>query len=162
MSAQSFFQDVADNGKTIPEMIIGNMTPMSDDEYYSRGYQGDNPNAFLNKFSDWLGFTNTQADYDKWKAGYNAWYEQKATNSARAWDEYIQSTYYQRMVEDLKKAGLNPWLALNSGIGNTVNYSSAGSGSSARYKSDEKNKSGASTLIAGFMIAAARVIAALA
>lgn len=86
-------------------------------------------------------------------------YEQSANNSARAWDEYMQSTYYQRMVKDLEKAGLNPWLALNSGVGQTNNYQSAGNGVSAQSKG-KANQSGA--VVAGLLIAAARLIAALA
>lgn len=136
----------------------GNWVEMSPDQYAQEAQA--HADSFTGKFEDFFGGGNSARAAAARTAADRA-YEQQATNSARQWDLYMQSTYYQRMVEDLKKAGLNPWLAVNGGIGNTVNYSSAGSGSSARYKTEEKSKSSAATLIAGFMIAAARVIAAL-
>lgn len=115
--------------------------------------------SLAGKFEDLFGAGNA-ASAAASKTAADQKYETQATQSARAWDEYMQSTYYQRMVEDLKKAGLNPWLALQGGIGNTNNVQSAGSGSSARYHSEEKSKSSSTTLIAAFLFAAAKIIAA--
>ena len=136
----------------------GRITPLGNDG--SADYYQSRADSVIGKIEDWFGGGNS-ARAAAYRTAADREYEQQATNSARAWDEYMQSTYYQRMVEDLKKAGLNPWLALNGGIGQTNNVSTAGSGSSARYKSEEKQKGSGGTIIAAFMIAAARIIAAL-
>lgn len=39
---------------------------------------------------------------------------QQNVTDARAYDQYVRSHNYQWMSEDLRKAGLNPYLALNS------------------------------------------------
>lgn len=56
-------------------------------------------------------------------AGYNA--SQAEIN--RIWQEYMANTQYQRAVQDMRKAGLNPILAAQNGIGGA----SIGSGAQA-------------------------------
>lgn len=55
------------------------------------------------------------ADMWQMQAEYNA---QEAERS-RLWSQKMQDTYYQRLVNDLKSAGLNPILALN-GYGSSM------------------------------------------
>lgn len=45
----------------------------------------------------------------------------------RDWQEYMSSSSYQRVVEDLKRAGLNPILAYDNGGASTPSGSSASS-----------------------------------
>lgn len=90
-----------------------------------------NPNSFGSKFSDWLGTTNRAGDYEAWMDADARNYERANINSARAWEEYLDSTKYQRMTQDLEKAGLNPWLALQSGASASASGSTSSSGGSA-------------------------------
>lgn len=58
-----------------------------------------------------------KANVDMWnmQAKYNA----EEAKKERDWSQYMQDTYYQRLVKDLKSAGLNPILAL-SGYGSSA------------------------------------------
>ena len=42
-------------------------------------------------------------------------YNQRVNNDARAWYENMAGSQYQRAVEDIKKAGLNPYWILSNG-----------------------------------------------
>lgn len=66
--------------------------------------------------------------------------DQSNVNSAREYDSYIRSHSYQMMVDDLKAAGLNPWLALNSlGASGGANIQANNSTSSAQSTLNSKN-----------------------
>lgn len=73
-----------------------------------------------------------QAYYDLYeKTGNDAYLEKmidyaanlQATSSARDWEKMMSDTTFSRLVDDIKKAGYNPWLALQSGIGQTSSSS---------------------------------------
>lgn len=103
--------------------------------------------SFLDKASDFLGLSHYAEDYQKYLGDLDKLYEERRTNSARAWDEYMDSTKVQRLVKDIEAAGLNPWLAIQNGFSAGSSYSSAGSGSSARYHVDSKKEETAGNLL---------------
>lgn len=87
--------------------------------------------------------------------------ELQATQDARAWDKYLSDTQYQRAVKDLKAAGLNPWLALQSGVsGSSVPNSgkaSASVGKSSQYERNQKQKSNSLRDVSLLLFALARL-----
>lgn len=64
----------------------------------------------------------------------NAFNAQEA-QKARDFQEYLRSTAYQATVEDMQKAGLNPYLAYSSGATSAPSTASASSASGGRNKS---------------------------
>lgn len=119
-----------------------------------------NPNSLGNKIADWLNLTDTQREYDQWVKSEERGYERASINSARAWEEYLDSTKYQRMKADLEKAGLNPWLALQSGASASAQGSSTSTGGSHSAKSSF-NQSNAPKNLALGLIAVAKLLAVL-
>lgn len=87
-----------------------------------------------------------QLDYAEWIRN------QASAKEQRDWEEYMSNTQVQRTMADLKAAGLNPWLAVQSaGFGGSVPNGSAAS-SSAGQIATNGNSVGAS--IAGLGMAA--------
>lgn len=80
--------------------------------------------------------------YDEWKLANERAYEQAKLNDARQWD----SMKYQVATQDLLKAGLNPWLAVQSGLSGAgqftgANASTSSSSATSALKTDKGEKS---------------------
>lgn len=71
---------------------------------------------------------NARANFDT-AAEYNA----RQAEISRKWSEYMSNTQYQRAVEDMRKAGINPILAAQNGI----NSGSISSGATASMSAPE-------------------------
>lgn len=75
--------------------------------------------------------TANSSAMDAWRQAAN--YNSEEAEKARAWQEKMANTVYQRTVEDMKKAGINPILA--SGLG--LSAGNVGSGATASISSPE-------------------------
>ena len=122
-----------------------------------------NPDQLMVKFLNL--FTGedkrVKSDYDAYVANINNRNEAKATQSARAFEEYMSSTGYQRAFDDLSKSGINPYMLVNGGVSPSAGSSSSPKASYSKpsLKDDVKTTSGRD--IALLVLAVARLIAAL-
>ena len=121
-------------------------------QYYDNAYYGDSgiPGTWMKIFGQDMSEVRSQDKYLQDQA-----YERASINSARAWDEYMDSTQIQRRVKDLEAAGLNPWLAVQNGVSGTGTPSVDTGGSAKHHNSSGQSKSG----LAMLLVALARILA---
>ena len=86
-------------------------------EKYNGSWIDMDPDHWFTKLGSWFtGDVETARNYyEKYLNDINLKNEQKATQSARAWDEYMANTAYSRAFKDLERSGVNPYLLLNNG-----------------------------------------------
>lgn len=113
-------------------------------KYNFTGSQID-PNNILSKIGNFFvgDVDSAKKMYDSYLTNLNIRNEAKATQSARAWEEYMDSTKYSRAFKDLERAGINPYLLLNSG--NTPGVGSSSSPKASYSKAsiqDQKSSTG--------------------
>lgn len=74
---------------------------------------------------------NEQKNYNSAEAEKNRAFQASEAEKTRQWQEQLANTSYQRAVEDLKKAGLNPILAYMNGATTPSGATATGSQASA-------------------------------
>ena len=97
------------------------------------------------KFGD-LDYLKSQAEKgDAWALDkyYNYYLSEMSANSARKWTAEREDTAYQRLKQDLIKAGLNPAILAQTNAGPITSASSGnnyqGSTATSAYKTDQDN-----------------------
>lgn len=98
------------------------------------------PGGMLFNLGNAIGLGNN-AQYQEALLSDDRNYERASISSARAWSEYMDNTAVQRRVEDIKKAGLNPWLAVQNGISGS-GAPSVDTGGSARHQTKSQQSKG--------------------
>lgn len=120
--------------------IDRNLNPASTG-FINSGYSAEAPgNTWRGIGADWFNAENVALeDYKRNEQAANnqlardlyLFQEQKNfTREQMDWEKEMSSTSYQRAVEDMKKAGINPVMAINQGGASTPSAPSSGASSS--------------------------------
>lgn len=118
-----------------------------------------NPDSIATKFSNWFSGNTSrmQSQYENYLMNNERMWDLAKINDARAWEEYMDSTKYQRAMKDIQNTGFNPLLALTGGsVGSTPASPTSNSAGSLRYNRDKQNQLGDVVSILGtaFKVAA--------
>lgn len=113
------------------------------DKYGSEWVDMD-PDHWFTKVGSWFTGDIEKARnlYDAYLTNINNRNEAKATQSARAYDEYMNNSVYSRAFADLERAGVNPYLLLNSGSAPATSPGAASKPSYSYSKLSSKDASG--------------------
>lgn len=147
---------------------------ISKDAYWQQKYAGQKigPGIYLPKHyggANWdigkfFGVSQIKGfedEYENYLNNLNIRNEKKATQSARAWDEFMSNTAYSRGFKDLEAIGVNPYLLINSG---STPATAPGSASKASYSMKSTREAASNTKgrdVALLLFALARVAAAI-
>lgn len=119
----------------------------------------------LGRFGSWFSGANERAERsaDAYNASVTNRFNASEAEKNRRFEEYMSSTAYQRMMQDAKKAGINPYYLVQNSSGSS---SPAGSAASSSYSfgSSKSSKKGSNALgnLATTAIAIAKIAAIIA
>lgn len=108
--------------------------------FHNMGKPSGDPNLinYDNWNGDYLGYVKYMAEHGdsaQYDMFMNAWLSEQSENRAREWTAQREDTQYQRLVQDLKAAGINPYILLNNGA-SPVSSSSSGNTYSGSHKAN--------------------------
>lgn len=145
---------------------------MSKDEFWQAtkqnqdgwGFDGTHYNDWFYNFAKFFGEGQTrdfESKYEAYVNDVNNRNEARATQSARAYDEFMENTKYQRTFEDLKRVGINPYLLVNGGATPAVGSANVTKASYSRPGLKEAKSNASGRDFALILLAIARLAAAL-